>query len=275
METPTMTLRGLQILLCMLGGKVAYEFRKLVEGTFTRVMAGDISLIQVIEGNAASNEPINKAYRAALEKEPVDPVLDEMCKKRKLERKETLLDLEIEERQIRIEDGKLKIEEGRFKIEEGRFKIEEGKQRMKTQALENTETLIGILTSLRPDQPIDMKTIIQIEQQAKKILLSEEEDVEITEEDMEITEEDMEIAEEKQQPISVSMLANAMGYKCNDIQRIGIGKLMVKRYREKYRDEPQKHQQKVNGDMIPVNSYTERDRDMMEATIKEYMEARK
>lgn len=234
-----MTLRGLQRLLLILGSKVAAEFRALVEGTFTRVMAGDTSLIQVIEGNAASNAPINKAYRAALEKEPVDPVLDEICKKRKLEHEETLFELEVAERKMRID---------------------EGKQRMKTQALENTETLIGILTSLRPDKPLDERTKLQIEDQAKNILLTGENNM---------------ITNGNSQGISVSMLAVAMGYNCTDAQRTEIGKITAKKYRDKYNDEPPKHPQYVKGNVIQVNSYTERDRGMMEAAIKEYMENKK
>lgn len=76
-ETPCMTIRGLQRLLMILGGKVAAEFREIIEGTFTRVMAGDQSLIEVINANAASQAPIQQAYRAALVQEPVAPVLDE------------------------------------------------------------------------------------------------------------------------------------------------------------------------------------------------------
>jgi hypothetical protein len=78
-----MTLRGLERLLMILEGKVATEFRELIEGTFTRVMAGDKSLIEVIESNAASDAPIHQAFRAALAQEPVVPVLDYMCKKTK------------------------------------------------------------------------------------------------------------------------------------------------------------------------------------------------
>ena len=65
-ETPCMTIRGLQRLLMILGGKVASEFRKIFEWTFTRVMAGDQSLIEVINANAASDAPLHRAYRAAL-----------------------------------------------------------------------------------------------------------------------------------------------------------------------------------------------------------------
>ena len=49
-----MTLEGLQGLLVILGGKVAADFRQIVEGTFTRYMAGDTSMIEEIRSNAAS-----------------------------------------------------------------------------------------------------------------------------------------------------------------------------------------------------------------------------
>ena len=84
--TPTMTLRGLQRLLLHLGTKVAAEFRALLEGTFTRVMAGDMSLIKVIEANAASDAPLQQAYRQALEQEPiVEPVATFKRKREELE----------------------------------------------------------------------------------------------------------------------------------------------------------------------------------------------
>ena len=54
-STPCMTLRGLQRLLMILGGKVAAEFREIVEGVFTRYMAGDTSLIEEVRANAASD----------------------------------------------------------------------------------------------------------------------------------------------------------------------------------------------------------------------------
>ena len=117
--TPTMTLRGLQRLLLILGTKVAAEFRALLEGTFTRVMAGDTSLIDVIESNAASDAPIHQAYRQALEQEPVAPVLDEMGDnplKRKRE------ELEIKKMEIEMRDmdmkSKLEIMKAKFVIME-------------------------------------------------------------------------------------------------------------------------------------------------------------
>jgi hypothetical protein len=82
-STYTMTLAGLQRLLLLLGGKVAAEFRKIVEETFRRVMGGDRSLIQVIEANAASNAPMQQAYRASLAAEPPSSAVDDVCIKRK------------------------------------------------------------------------------------------------------------------------------------------------------------------------------------------------
>jgi len=81
--TPAMTLAGLQRLLLILGGKVAAEFRKIVEETFRRVMGGDRSLIQVIEANATSNAPMQQAYRASLAAEPPSSAVDDACIKRK------------------------------------------------------------------------------------------------------------------------------------------------------------------------------------------------
>ena len=46
-ETPCMTIRGLQRLLMMLGGKVAAEYREIVESVFTRYTAGDTSLFGI------------------------------------------------------------------------------------------------------------------------------------------------------------------------------------------------------------------------------------
>ena len=66
-----MTIRGLQRLLMILGGKVAAEYREIVEGVFTRYIAGDTSLIEEVRANAASDAPGNVITRQALEHEPV------------------------------------------------------------------------------------------------------------------------------------------------------------------------------------------------------------
>lgn len=73
--TPCMDIRGLQHLLSVLGGSVGEAYRHLAETTLTRVAAGDLSMIQEIEENHMSQEPINTMAREALKgclPEPVE-----------------------------------------------------------------------------------------------------------------------------------------------------------------------------------------------------------
>ncbi len=70
--------------------------------------------------------------------------------------------------------------------------------------------------------------------------------------------------------LTVSLVAGDMGHKkCTPAQLIAIGKAMAKSYRAKYNNEdPPTHSQEARGGrMIRVNSYMERDRDLMEAAI--------
>lgn len=97
--TPVMTLRQLQRLLLKLDNKVASDFRLIVEGVFTRYMSGDLTMIQEIRANAASDAPIHQAYRQALAQEPV---VDSIGHKRRLERQDALLELELKERNMSV-----------------------------------------------------------------------------------------------------------------------------------------------------------------------------
>jgi hypothetical protein len=69
--------------------------------------------------------------------------------------------------------------------------------------------------------------------------------------------------------ISVSIVAREIGVKLTDAQLIGVGRKMANKYRQTYDKEPTKHKQFVNGQMMLVNSYMERDRAMMEQIIRE------
>jgi hypothetical protein len=86
-----MTLRGLQRLMMILGGKVAADFRQIVEGVFTRYMSGDRSMLQEVEANAVSTAPIHQAYRQALAQEPV---VNAAGTKRQLEREDALFEFD-------------------------------------------------------------------------------------------------------------------------------------------------------------------------------------
>jgi hypothetical protein len=241
-----MTIRGLQRLLMILGGKVAAEYREIIEGTFTRVMAGDQSLIEVINANAASQEPVQQAFRAALAQEPVAPVLDEACLGKKREHGEISQDI--------LAERKLRLQEGEFRLKE------------REKALEHMNRGMELIDSLKARNNIDERTKLQFEDHIKNVLLSAS----------------SQFAPQKAianggtnetESLSVSVLAAEMGFKCSDREIINIGRAMAAKFREKYQRDPPKHKQYVKGNYIPVNSYMERDRPLMEQAVREIMEA--
>ena len=65
-QTPAMDLNGLLHLLNFLDGKVADQYRDMARKTLVRVLAGDRSLIKVIEANALSTAPLQQAFRSAV-----------------------------------------------------------------------------------------------------------------------------------------------------------------------------------------------------------------
>jgi hypothetical protein len=233
-ETPCMTIRGLQRLLMILGGKVAAEFREIIEGTFTRVMAGDQSLIEVINANAASQGPVQQAYRAGLAQEPVAPDLDAFCLGWKRNREDRLFDMEMQERQQRLAESRL----------------------------QQAQKSASFLQSLKGMAGVDERTKIQLEDFTKNTLFNS----------MAVTitggAASVPPAEAPSAAINVSIVAKEMGYKLTDAQLQCVGREMAKRYRETYQCEPPKHKQYVAGNFIPVNSYMERDRSLMEQVIR-------
>lgn len=73
--------------------------------------------------------------------------------------------------------------------------------------------------------------------------------------------------------ITVSTVAHDMGYhNLAHGDDVCIGRIASKRYKEKYGEPPSKHKQIVTGKTIMVNSYTERDRDLIEDAVREHVE---
>lgn len=162
-----MTIRGLQRLLMILGGKVAVEFRKIIEGTFTRVMAGDQSLIEVINANAASQEPMQQAYRQALAQEPVAvPLSDDMCLKKKRRREEILSEIEIAKLEFDLVEIQRKAEDGRLAIEERRLSH-------RYNLLQYTNTAVVSINALKDLANVDEHTKTQAQDRIRDLLFNE------------------------------------------------------------------------------------------------------
>jgi hypothetical protein len=107
-RTPMMTLRALQRLVLILGGKVAAEFRQIVEGVFTRFQSGDLTMIEEIRANAASSAPIHQDYRQALAQEPVTGTA---ATTHMIDHDEALFNLELHERQMALHERQMTLHE--------------------------------------------------------------------------------------------------------------------------------------------------------------------
>jgi hypothetical protein len=220
-KTPVMTLQGIQRLLMILGGRVASEFRQIVLGVFNRYMAGDRSMITEIERNAVSTAPIHQVYRQTLAQESVVDVAGE---KRKLERQDALLELELKERNMSV-----------------------------------IGSFCGLMSSLNPDWKNDTRLRLQIEDCMKTVMFGGQQAL--------ITNGESSVTAATSRSISVSQVAQELGVRLNHSDSITIGRVLAAQYREQHGEPPSKHRQWVDGAEREVNSYTERDRHMVERVI--------
>jgi hypothetical protein len=236
-ETPCMTIRGLQRLLMILGGKVAAEFRVLVEGVFTRVMAGDKSLIEVINENAASDAPIQQIYRQALVQEPVGDDLS-LVRKRRME------ELEIERLEAEIEAKKLS------NAAMARDSVREHITKVTSSYLELCQdTVMDERARLMlKDSFLNMAMVQQ--GQSGQALIANHQGV------------------SPNKPISLSSIAAELGLNIPDDDFISIGKEVSKRYFKLHGKKPPKHDQLIKGKVTLVNSYTESDRPIVEEVLR-------
>jgi hypothetical protein len=232
-DTPCMTIRGLQRLLMILGGKVAAEFRVLVEGVFTRVMAGDQSLIEVINANAASDAPVQQVYRQALAQEPV---IDQMS----LSRKRRLEELEIERLEVELESKKVEIESKKLANV--------------AMAREHLIEITGQYRELCQDTVMDERARLMLKDSMLNMAMNQGQRL--------LTNG------VPNKPISLSSVALELGLKIPENNFITIGKEVSKRYFQLHGKKPPKHDQLIKGKVTLVNSYMESDRPIVEEVLR-------
>jgi hypothetical protein len=240
-ETPCMTIRGLQRLLMILGGKVAAEFRALVEGVFTRVMAGDQSLIEVINANAASDAPIQQAYRQALAQEPV--VVDHASDELRLARKRRMEDLEIERIEVDIEAKKLS-----------------NAALARDSELEHLCKVADRYRELCQDTVMDERMRLMLKDSFMNMAMS----VQQGKPNQALIANGV----SPNKPISLSSVALELGLAIPDGDYISIGKEVSKRYFLLHDKKPPKHDQMIKGKVTLVNSYMESDRPIVEEVLR-------
>lgn len=235
-----MTIRGLQRLLMILGGKVAAEYRAIVETTFTRVMAGDRSLIKVIESNATSGSAINVAFRNALVNDPSpggvpDNALDQMT----LKRKQELDELSYSERLEELELKRAK-----------RFQIQMDSQR----------GLVELYATLSPNGVIDDRARIQFKDNVLNLGSMGKKQLN----------QQTTVDDDSKLPVTISMIATELGMKFSDNDLKSIGKKIKEAYVAKYHEDPPKHEQICGGAVRSVCSYTRRDKPLIIEVLRSY-----
>jgi hypothetical protein len=244
--TPSMTVRGLQRLLMILGGKVAAEFRAVVEGVFTRVMAGDQSLIQVINANAASDAPVHQIYRQALAQEPVTTAPDPAS----LTRKRRMEELEIEMLEADVEAKKLANA---------------------AMACENLSKVADRYQELCEDSPMDERARLMLKDGFLNMAMAAQQPTSSASQAL-IENGGGWVSPNK--PISLSSVAVELGFKIPDGEFMAIGKKVSRRYFQLHGKTPSKHDQLIKGKVTSVNSYTESDRAIVEQVLREHCSAR-
>jgi hypothetical protein len=175
-------------------------------------------MLEEIQANAVSTAPIHQAYRQALVQEPV---VDSIGDKRRLERQDALLELELKERNMSV-----------------------------------IGSFCGLMSSLNPDWKNDTRLRLQLEDSMKTAMFGGQQAL-ITNGDSHAT----------SRSISVSQVAQELGVRLNHSDSIAIGRALAAQYREQHGEPPSKHRQWVDGAEREVNSYTERDRHMVERVI--------
>ena len=260
-DQAVITFPGAIKLSMFLPGEIAKRNRAVMAQILTRYFAGDPSLIQEIEANAQSAAPIPQIARASFAQQPAlegrkrHREIDEFAE---WERRTAL-----KERQIAIKREEVSIREKEISV--------------KQQEIMNLQTAKTAMDLLIPDWISDSRLKLQMEDWVKNTIFGCKPAITNGAPQPEIQEQAtaasnrIASAPSPIQSISISQVVHEMGHrvKSGDLQI--MGKLVAKAYRDKYNENPGKHRQWVDGAEREVNSYTERDRELLTSVVRQYV----
>lgn len=241
-----MTIRGLQRLLIILGSKVAAQYRAILETTFTRVLAGDKSLVKVIEANAEATGGVQQMCRDALELDAdAGGVSDDLLE------------------EVTLGKRKMTDEEIAFQQKKERVALAKEEAALLSQQMDNVHKFCGVMNMLDPQWKEDERFLLQVQGWAKNTVFYS-------------TGNQLAISNGEQSldsSISISQVAMELGIRMRPGELSQAGKIAAKEYKKRYGKKPSQHKQMVEGAVRDVNSYTERDRDIIVAAIREAHDA--
>ena len=218
-------------LIMVLPGKVAKETRKAFASIIHRYLAGDTSLITEIEANAESSSPIAQLARATMDGGDENPL-----KRRKMNDAE-MARMELENARMAAENQQLAITNQKMAYELYAMACHDGKpdDRIRMLFKDNMYNLMAPAAG------------------AKALTITDGVSDSMA-----------------HRPITISTVATELGLKFTSDELKRIGGLVRKRYMQRHGEPPGKHEQLVGGSVRHVNSYTAKDKDLVEAVLRDW-----
>jgi hypothetical protein len=262
-RTQLVNLKDALQLIMVLPGEMAKTVRAQIGEVLTDFFKGSESLVDQIRANAVSNAPICQLARAC--EDPVAAVpaaCDSLSKKRQLDMEEFELQIAMDERKQRLSmlasEAQMKASDAQMKAADAQMKVM-GVQKM----------LMDTYALLCPNQVMDDRARLLFKDNLLNIATQG------TPARAQLAIEDgagsssavVNLGVNPNKPITISTLAAELGYRFDSGQLQKIGKRAAAAFREKYGESPSKHEQLVGQASIMVNSYTERDRKLLEGVI--------
>jgi hypothetical protein len=231
-KTKLVSFRDAIKLVMVLPGKIAKETRAQFASIIERYLAGDKTLHAEIDGNAESSSPIAQLARASV--------------------------MDVEQAGDKAELVGLKRRREELEL----FRLEE---EIKGMAQSRIITASAELERIRDPTKsnLDDRTRLMIQDALQNSLIN----TQFSAGSKMVTNGD---GVSSNAPISIASVAAKLGYKPTtaDAKRIGLD--IRKRYIKLYDKSPPKHDQLCDGRVTSVNSYTERDRSLLEDSLHAY-----
>ena len=247
-EQPVITFPGAIKLSMFLPGENAKNNRSIMAKILVRYFAGDPSLIQEIEANAQSGQPIAQMARASLAAEEPEDVMISLSRKRVLE------DLEIEERVVKVDRQKAEtdqiVSETKMKHLRGQFEIFQNVTAEYIELCSADVVMDERARLLFKDSLLNF--VVRFNQNPQASIAAPDSPAPAA------------------QPLgflTISTVATGLGYQFDSAQLKRLGARIAQAYFRKHNESPKKHEQFVDGAVRKVNTYQDRDRALMEGEI--------
>ena len=269
-RTQLVNLKDALQLIMVLPGEMAKTVRAQIGDVMKEFFKGSESLVDQIRANAVSNSPICQLARACEDPAAVAPsACDAPGKKRQLQMEEFEMQIVMDERKqqlsMMVSEAQMKAADAQIKAADAQMKVM-GVQKM----------LMDTYALLCPNQVMDDRARLLFKDNILNIATQS------TPARGQLAIEDggvggvsgvsgVPAGVSPNKPITISTLAVGMGYRFDNGQLQKIGKKAAAAFREKYGESPPKHEQLVGQASIMVNSYTEKDRGLLESVIVDFI----